>query len=358
MPRVLLGAGSIDPGNGGICRVARLMAKVLAEERDAGRLDVTAEVYEDKTPTGQFGFPVRTANRSKAGFLLNVHRSAFSCSHAIYDSDGMARARPHIPLLRRPWLAWMHGIEVWENTLSRRPGVLKSAHVLVSNSEYTKQRANRAWGNFERARVCWLATEHDDPPTARSPADGPPRVLIVGRIDDLRYKGHDELISIWPRVCGAVPGAELLIVGRGNGSRRIAELAARSPAAACIKCVGFISEQEMEPVWAGSSVFAMPSRGEGFGLVYVEAMRQGLPVIASTEDAAQEINQHGGTGYNVPLSTLGDLENALIHLLRNRDEAARLGANAREHWRRHFRYSCFRQRWRPLLHDLLSQCPG
>lgn len=331
------------------------MAKVLAEERAAGRLDVAAEVYEDKNPTGQFAFPVRTSKGSKAGFLLNVHRSAFSCSHAIYDSDSMARARPRIPPLRRPWMAWIHGIEVWEDAISRRPREVRPADVLVANSDYTKQRANRIWGGFERARVCWLATEDDEPPDTQPQRAGPPRVLILGRIDALRYKGHDELISIWPRVCAAVPDAELMIVGRGPGSRRIVQLAARSPAAARIKCAGFIPDGEMAAVWSGTSVFAMPSRGEGFGLVYVEAMRHGLPVIASTEDAAQEINQHGATGYNVPMTATDDLEGAIIHLLRHRDEAARMGANARDHWRKHFRYSCFRQRWLPLLRNLLSQ---
>lgn len=355
MPRVLFGAGSLDPGNGGICRVARLMAKALAEERVAGRLDVTAEVYEDQKPTGQFAFPVRTSRGSKAGFLLNVHRSAASCSHAIYDSDSMARARPRIRPLRRPWMAWIHGIEVWEDAIPRRPRVVRQADLLVANSEYTKQRATRVWGGFERSRVCWLATEEDEPPAPRPPADGPPRVLILSRIDNLRYKGHDELISIWPRVCAAVPDAELVIVGRGPGSARIAELAARSPAAARIRCAGFIPDEKMAAVWAGASIFAMPSRGEGFGLVYIEAMRHGLPVIASTEDAAQEINRHGATGYNVPIRATTDLEDAIVHLLRHRDEAARMGENAREHWRKNFRYSCFRQRWLPLLRDLLAR---
>lgn len=354
-PRVLLGAGSLDPGNGGICRVARLMAKVLAEETASDRLETRAEIYEDATPPAEFPFPARTARGSKLRFLFNVQRSSLSCSRAIYDSDSMARARPRIGPLQRPWMAWIHGIEVWEDAVPRRPRGVRQADVLLANSEYTKQRANRVWGGFEQARVCWLATEDDEPPGTQPQGSGPPRVLILGRIDTLRYKGHDELISIWPRVCAAVPDAELLIVGRGPGSGRIAELAARSPAAARIKCAGFIPEREMAAVWSGTSVFAMPSRGEGFGLVYVEAMRQGLPVIASTEDAAQEINQHGATGYNVSLQGPDDLENAVIHLLRNRDEAARLGGNAREHWRRNFRYSCFRQRWLPHLRNLLSR---
>ena len=133
--------------------------------------------------------------------------------------------------------------------------------------------------------------------------------------------------------------------------QRIAELGLADR----VVITGFVPEEEMAAVWAGASVFAMPSRGEGFGLVYIEAMRHGLPVIASTEDAAQEINQHGATGYNVPMTATDDLEGAIIHLLRHRDEAARMGANAREHWRKHFRYSCFRQRWLPLLRNLLSR---
>ena len=71
-----------------------------------------------------------------------------------------------------------------------------------------------------------------------------------------------------------------------------------SAAASNIEFTGFLPQGQIDALWSRAHVFAMPSRQEGFGLVYIEAMRRGLPVIASTQDAGQEINLHGVTGFN------------------------------------------------------------
>ena len=97
--------------------------------------------------------------------------------------------------------------------------------------------------------------------------------------------------------------------------------------------------------WRQAHVFAMPSRVEGFGMVYVEAMRQGLPVIASMQDAGQEVNIDGETGRNVDLNRPGALESALVELLSDADHARRMGEAGRRHWNRAFRYSNFKERF-------------
>ena len=110
----------------------------------------------------------------------------------------------------------------------------------------------------------------------------------------------------------------------------------------------------MEAVWAETSAFAMPSRGEGFGLVYIEAMRHGLPVIGSVHDAAPEVNLEGQTGYNVNLDRPEELPERIIHLLKEPDHAAALGQNGRQRWTEHFCYSAFRNRFSPLLAEFLA----
>ena len=208
---------------------------------------------------------------------------------------------------------------------------------------------------MRRARVCWLATEVDDAPPPGPPPAHPPTVLVVGRLEPYRDKGHAALIDGWPTVVSAVPDARLLIVGAGPGLDTVRRRAAASPAAALIEVPGFVPETEMEGAWSRASVFAMPSRGEGFGLVYIEAMRQGLPVIASVHDAAPEINLDGHTGYNVDLDEPGALPERIIHVLRHPAAAARLGANGRSRWYDHFRFSAFRERFRPILTEFLTR---
>jgi len=77
-------------------------------------------------------------------------------------------------------------------------------------------------------------------------------------------------------------------------------------------------------------------------------------VIASVHDAACEINLDGETGYNVDLTRPADLPERVIHLLRDRDRAAQLGANGQRRWQRDFRFAAFRDRFLPLLAEFLN----
>ena len=97
----------------------------------------------------------------------------------------------------------------------------------------------------------------------------------------------------------------------------------------------------------------MPARGEGLGLAYLEAMRQGIAIVASVHDAAPEINLHGVTGYNIDLDQPRDLARRLVELLRDRALRDRMGAAGRDRWHAHFRYSAFRDRVQPILRSFL-----
>jgi phosphatidylinositol alpha-1,6-mannosyltransferase len=352
---LFLGAESLAGGNGGIARLARLTARVVGDEVAAGRLRARGLALGEPGGPAEFGFPVGTARRSRPRFLLEAHRAALACSHFQYDFLGMARAHCRLPLMRRPCMVWIHGIEIWEEARPVRLRTARRADLLVANSGFTRDRAERLHGGFSRARVCWLATEHDEPPPPRPRPGGPPTVLIVGRIDEGGgYKGHAELLDAWPGVVAAVPDARLLVVGGGPGLAALRRRTASSAAAAHVELAGFVPEEGMDAVWARAHVFAMPSRGEGFGLVYVEAMRHGLPVVASTHDAGQEINRDGVTGYNVNLDRPEELTDRLIHLLKHPGHAAALGDNGRVAWQERFRYSAFRARFRPILTDFLN----
>ena len=187
----------------------------------------------------------------------------------------------------------------------------------------------------------------------RTTADRPPTALILGRLEG-GYKGHAELFRAWPGVRDRVPGARLRVVGKGPDRQALEDLAGEG-----VEFLGFVPEADMPQLWADTDVLAMPSRGEGFGLVYVEAMRHGVPAIASTQDAAHEVNVDGTTGYNVNLDALDSdatLIDRIVTLLSDRRTAAAMGEAGRDHWRAEFRYSRFRDRFNPLLDEFLSMC--
>jgi phosphatidylinositol alpha-1,6-mannosyltransferase len=351
---VLLGASSLQPGIGGIARVARLMARVLIEEMNAGTLKLRGLTLSDQEAPPDLCLPLSLAKGSKFSFSLKALKAGFSCGHFVFDACHLSQVH-RLPLLRRkPYLTFIHGIEIWENAKTRYVQSAQGATMLLANSEFTRQRTDRIHGGFARARVCWLATESDE---ARPPRDNsrlPPQVLILGRLETERYKGHRELIASWPCVVAAVPDAILRIVGRGVDLEPLKTLASQSSASQRIVFDGYVPESALEGLYEQATVFAMPSRGEGFGLVYIEAMRHGLPVIGSVHDAAPEIVLEGKTGYNVNLDRPKELAERIIHLLKNPDQARQLGLNGQQRWHEHFRYSAFRDRFRPLLHEFLA----
>jgi len=350
--KLLVASESFSLERGGVARVGRLLARVAA----GMGLDANLLALSDPDPTEDFGLPERTATSSRARFVLQCWTGAFTRSHFMYNHVGMARAHCALPMLRRPYAVWMHGMDVWGSRMHGDYGRrVEEADLLLSNSNFTRGRAAKFLPSAQRARVCWLSTEEDDVPEALNDFSGPPTVLILSRVDasEMR-KGHLELIDCWPGVMGAIPDARLLIAGGGDGLGILRARARESAAASNIEFTGFIPQSQIEALWSRAHVFAMPSRQEGFGLVYIEAMRRGLPVIASIHDAGQEINLHGVTGYNADLDREGDLARHTVELLSNRARARQFGENGRELWRANFCFGAFRRRMEPILTEFLG----
>jgi phosphatidylinositol alpha-1,6-mannosyltransferase len=297
----------------------------------------------------------RSASGSRLRFAWELHRAALARTHFFYDFAGMARAHCRVPGFVRPYAVWAHGIEVWEQARVDRLAALRRAGLVFVNSAYTKRRAAALHAGFEHASVCWLGTETDEPPVQPGVQDGPPTVTILARLDaDGGYKGHRELIAAFPQVVSAVPDARMCIAGGGPGTRLVNQWVAASSAREHIDVLGFVPEAEVPRLWARTTVFAMPSRGEGFGLAYIEAMRNSVPVIASVHDAAVEVNADGVTGYNIDLGRPGQLVERLIELLSDRDRAHALGQAAHTRWREHFTYSAFERRFLPLAETFIA----
>jgi phosphatidylinositol alpha-1,6-mannosyltransferase len=169
------------------------------------------------------------------------------------------------------------------------------------------------------------------------------------------YKGHDHLIRAWPAITAAVPHARLLIAGAGSDYQRIHQMAEDSPAAQSIEMLGYIAEDALPALWRRAHIFAMPSTCEGFGLVYAEAMRQGLPVVASIHDAGAEVNAHNETGFNVDLNNPTDLRDRLLSLLTNPALLRKFAGAADERWRVLFRASAFRDRFQPQIMQFVER---
>lgn len=349
--RAFLGTTLLAAGHGGIARVARMTAKTMIDNGD----NPTILSLLDDNSVNIAGNEAATARGSRLNYVARCHVAAFSHDHFLYDCVGTARAHARLPGLRRPYGVWIHGVEVWNGLSADRERALRGADFVVVNSHFTLKKFQEIHGPLKNAHVCWLATEEDEPPQMPHKFDGPPTALLIGRADkDSFRKGHKEVIESWAQVTAAIPEAELYIAGGGDGLDLLRETASQSPVSERIHILGFVPEAEIPELWSKAHVFVLPSWKEGFGLVYVEAMRQGLPVIASVNDAGQEVNVDGQTGYNVDLNKPEQLAERLISLLNNPESAEIMGKAGQKRWHEHFRFSAFSARLSRLLESEFS----
>jgi len=163
-----------------------------------------------------------------------------------------------------------------------------------------------------------------------------------------RYKGHDLLLEIWGGVRSRHPGAELLVAGGGDDRPRLEEKAARLELGGAVRFLGKVPSEELDRLYRGCALFVMPSRHEGFGLVFLEAMRAGKACIGA-RGAASEIIEDGVTGYVVNPDEPDAVSSAIEKLWTDPVGRARMGELGRQRFRAHFTRERFEERLRALI---------
>lgn len=151
------------------------------------------------------------------------------------------------------------------------------------------------------------------------------RLLCVGRL--IPIKGHIVLLRALAAARGRVPGLELHVAGRGPLEQALKELARELGLADAVRFLGQVSpiQQTIED----SSIVVVPSLGEGFGMVALEAMERGRPVIAAAIGGLAEIVVDGVTGLLVPPAEAGPLADAIVALATDAAARERYGAAGR-----------------------------
>jgi glycosyltransferase involved in cell wall biosynthesis len=107
---------------------------------------------------------------------------------------------------------------------------------------------------------------------------------------------------------------------------------------------GFLPDAAVRSVMRHAALFAMPSRGEGFGLVYLQAMRAGIPCLGSRDDAAADVIVDGETGLLVPKQDPDAIAGAVARLLTDETMRRRMGDAGRRRFESTFTYPRFRAR--------------
>ena len=283
------------------------------------------------------------------------------CAHV-----GLAPAARVIQkITRTPYWLVLYGIEVWGDLPPAKAEALRRADRYVTITQFTLD-AMVARQKLKDVRASIL------PPTLPKPRQRPaeagptaakagaqPTVLTVGRIAaSERYKGHDVILDAWPDVVRRVPEAEYLIVGDGDDRARLESRARDMGITDSVHFAGSISPEELDVCYDRCSVFAMPARteldaraprGEGFGIVFLEAMAHGKAVIGPRVGAPAEFIRSGEHGLLVDPANAGEVAGALIELLEDPERARRMGETGKQWVAREFTFDRFCERLREAL---------
>jgi phosphatidyl-myo-inositol dimannoside synthase len=254
-----------------------------------------------------------------------------------------------LPLIARGarLLVFLHGTEAWRRLTSLERAAFDRAALLIAPSQFTAAQFQSF--NPDVAIPIAVCPPGVDVPASPSGRRSSLSALIVGRMaSEERYKGHDVLLDLWPRVLARVPGALLTIAGEGDDRDRLERRAHDEGLAPHVRFTGRVTDGELRDLYATCRVFVLPSRREGFGIVLLEAMRAGKPCIAAA-GAPSEIVQHGITGLIVDPDKPHEMEDALVSLLADEDRAASLGLAGFHRVRREFTAGRFADGFRSLV---------
>lgn len=219
-----------------------------------------------------------------------------------------------------------HGVEVWgEAGRALAPGLRAADHVFAI-SRHTRGRL-QADAGVSSGRISLLPDTFDEDrfrPGRKDEAllrsHGLPEdakvVFSLGRLAAAEaYKGFDRVIHALPTVAKAVPDVRYVIGGRGDDQARLRRLATEVGVADRVVFAGFLADEELPAWYRSCDVFAMPSTGEGFGIVFLEAAGCGKPSLAGDLDGSPDALLDGQLGRLVNPKSVEAISAALIDLL-------------------------------------------
>jgi len=352
---------------GGIQRYIQTIVHSLREingDRNVQLLAVPAEPEE--LPDGSAA--LRTTVKGK--FLLSSLTTAIRwrpelviCAHVGVAPVGRLIQR----ITRAPFWVILYGIDVWGELTARKVDALRHAQRLLSISRFTfRVAADRH--SLDKSRAAFLAPalsfDSSQENTAPTSTADRPIVLTVGRLAAAeRYKGHDAMLAAWPKVLQQVPDSHYVVVGDGDDLPRLASRAKELGLGDSVQFRGALNSEDLRTCYETCRVFAMPARtefdsrsprGEGFGIVFLEAMAHGKPVVGPNTGAPAEFIRSGEHGLLVDPLNADELAQALIYLLQNPNLAHQMGRAAHDWVQEQFSYSMFCARLREILKEATS----
>jgi glycosyltransferase involved in cell wall biosynthesis len=262
------------------------------------------------------------------------------------------------PLVGRAGYGFIaHGIEAWVEPRFTRRFAARRASFAFAVSHDTARQLVRATG-IDRERVRYLPNTLD-PAFSTMPDQSVvverPELLTVSRLDATEdRKGIDHAIRAFARVAARRPELRYRIIGRGSDRERLIALARELGVGGRVQFEQDVPDEALADAYRGCLAFVLPSGQEGFGIVFLEAMRFGKPCIGGAIGGTPEVIAAEETGLLVPYGDVDALVAAIDRLAGDPELGRRMGHAGRRRLVEHFLFDRYRERLADHLRELLQ----
>ncbi|MFD0795047.1 glycosyltransferase family 4 protein [Mucilaginibacter litoreus] len=252
-------------------------------------------------------------NKHKVRFLL---KNIFAASHpnvVILTHINLAIIGLCIKLLKPKTQVWLiaHGIEVWRPLRFHKRKLLHMSTRIICVSDHTKRMMHQ-WHHANPAKCVTLNNALD--PFMKLPVSFNKTDRLMKKYDLTAsnkvlfsltrlastevYKGHDKVIKAVGRLKFKFPDIRYILAGQYDDVeyKRVLKLINDAGVKDHVILTGFIAEDELPDYFSTADLFILPSKKEGFGIVFIEALSCGLPVICGNADGSVDAIRHGELG--------------------------------------------------------------
>jgi phosphatidylinositol alpha-1,6-mannosyltransferase len=268
-------------------------------------------------------------------------------------------------------VVFAHGSEAWRHVKRTSRWVFERADLCLTNSNFTLRKMEGALGDFN-GQPCLLGLSpvfdlnHDreyegggdlcfTAVDGNEYALGDRVLLLVGRMmREEPGKGRWPLLQVLPDILRQYPDVQIVFPGPGDETEDLAAFAEKLGVGKSVFLPGFVSNDVLDRLYRKCFAYVMPSRQEGFGLVYLEAMNYAKPCIGCWNDGAQDVIVNNKTGYLVDKGSYSGLFDAVTRLLENPERAAKFGQNGFRRLHNNFTSVHFRDRFKKRIEGVMQ----
>lgn len=230
-------------------------------------------------------------------------------------------------LCRAPLVLQTYGIDAFERPRrALNAWLARTVDLCITISRTTRARF-LDWSGVDPARCTVLPPTFEETRFQPGPGsevlrqqfrlEGKKVLLIVGRLDPReRYKGHDTILRVLPDLLRSEANLAFVIAGEGGDRARLESLAREIGVEHVTRFAGAVPDVQLPGLYRLADVFAMPSTGEGFGIVFLEAVASGVPVVAGDRDGARDALRDGTLGILVDAGNPEQVKAGILTALR------------------------------------------